>query len=221
LVLFLFYGSNTNEHEVNCYTAYDEQCPFYKAITFDNFIQPMACQYIGAISIMVLCLISDVAQWILNSFPMQFLGKVSYTLYLIHELFIVWLQRDTYNVLLDNGVGPEIGLVYIILIYTPLLLLVSWVLEITVDTPAKKFSNEFDIQTRKKRPPPPKTFTDDSEEIIDQADHYSCWSFCKRIWPIFAMIAWLLFVLVTTEVFIRFHENRPVKIPRKEYEERA
>jgi hypothetical protein len=55
------------------------------------------------------------------------------------------LQRDTYNVLLDNGVGPEVGLVYIILIYTPLLLLVSWLLEITVDTPAKKFSNEFDI----------------------------------------------------------------------------
>mgnify|MGYP006104682205 CR=1 FL=1 len=70
---------------------------------------------------------------------------MSYTLYLIHELFIVWLQRDTYNVLLDNGVGPEVGLVYIILIYTPLLLLVSWLLEITVDTPAKKFSNEFDI----------------------------------------------------------------------------
>ena len=62
---------------------------------------------------------------------------MSYTLYLIHELFIVWIQRDTYNVLLDNGVGAEVGLVYIFVIYTPVLLLVSWVLEITVDTPAK------------------------------------------------------------------------------------
>lgn len=138
------------------------------------------------------------------------MGKVSYTLYLIHELIVVWAQRDTYNVLLDNGVGPELGLLYVWLIFTPVLLLAAWVLEILVDTPAKKFSNEIDVQCRLKRPPVPKTFTDDTEEEVDDEDYYSCWRFSKRIWPIFAMIAWLLFVLITTEIFIRVHQHRGV-----------
>jgi len=120
-------------------------------------------------------------------------------------LIVVWAQRDTYNVLLDNGVGPEIGLLYVWLIFTPVLLIASWVLEILVDTPAKKFSNEIDVQCRLKRPPVPKTFTDDTEEEVDDSDYYSCWRFSKRIWPIFVMIAWLLFVLITTEIFIRTH----------------
>lgn len=85
-------------------------------------------------------------------------------LYLIHELFIVWMQRDTLNVLLDNGVSPELGILYIWLIFTPILLFVSWILEITIDTPSKKFSNELDIQCRNKRPPPPKTVTEDGDE---------------------------------------------------------
>ena len=57
-------------------------------------------------------------------------------------------QRDTYNVLLDNGVGPEIDRSSLHLVNfhsSSVLLLAAWVLEILVDTPAKKFSNEIDI----------------------------------------------------------------------------
>ena len=49
--------------------------------------------------------------------------------------------------------------------------LVSWILEITIDTPSKKFSNELDIQCRNKRPPErppppknPKTVTEDGDD---------------------------------------------------------
>jgi hypothetical protein len=37
-VLFVIYGSNANRNYTHCYTEYDEQCPFYKVVTFDNFI---------------------------------------------------------------------------------------------------------------------------------------------------------------------------------------
>jgi hypothetical protein len=166
-------------------------------------------EFIGAISLIILCLISEWAQWFLCTFPFEFLGKVSYTLYLIHELIVVWAQRDTLNALMANGVGPELAVLYVWLIYTPVLLLVSWVLEFTVDTPAKKFSNELDVQVRKVRPPPPKSVSEDTGEITVDENYYSCWSFTKRIWPIFAMIGWLLFVLITTEVFIKFHAGTP------------
>ena len=36
--LFVIYGANTNEEAIHCYTDYDEQCPFFKIVTFDNFI---------------------------------------------------------------------------------------------------------------------------------------------------------------------------------------
>ena len=94
---------------------------------------------------MVLALTSEWTQWVLSTPPCQFLGKVSYTLYLIHQLFVVWMMRDTYNYFLREGVSAELAIFYIFLIYTPILLLVSWLLEFTVDTPAKKFSNELDV----------------------------------------------------------------------------
>jgi hypothetical protein len=41
---------------------------------------------------------------------------------------------------------------YVFLIYTPVLILVSWLLEMGVDTPAKNFSAEVDIAARIQRP---------------------------------------------------------------------
>jgi hypothetical protein len=142
-------------------------------------------------------------------------------LYLIHELIVVWAQRDTLNVLMASGVSNELAIFYIFIIFTPVLLLVSWFLEITVDTPAKKFSNELDVQVRKVRPPPPKSVSEDTGAIIVDENYYSCWSFTKRIWPIFAMMGWLLFVLITTEIFHAYHPQTPQHINPHEYEERG
>ena len=86
---------------------------------------------------------------------MQFFAQISYTLYLIHELFVVWMQRDTYNWMVgDQGVDPESAVTYVFLIYTPPLLVVSWAMEVLIDRPAKEFAGEFERQARRKRPPP-------------------------------------------------------------------
>tara|TARA_B110000285_G_scaffold47200_1_gene53197 strand:+ start:268 stop:429 length:162 start_codon:yes stop_codon:yes gene_type:complete len=42
------------------------------------------------------------------------------------------------------------------LIYTPVLILVAWLLTVLVDNPAKDFAYEVDVMARHQRPPPPK-----------------------------------------------------------------
>jgi len=91
----------------------------------------------------------------------MFLGQVSYTLYLIHILVIHWAQRDTYEYMIGEGVDAGEAILYVFLIYTPVLFLVSWILEIIVDRPSKEFAGEFDRQTRRNRPTPAPVF--DSE----------------------------------------------------------
>lgn len=109
----------------------------------------------------------------------------------------------------------ELAILWLFVIYTPVLLLVSWFLEFTVDTPAKNFSFELDVQVRKVRP---KMFKKD-KPLEEDEEYYTCGRFSKRIWPIFAMLAWLAFVLIVTEVYIRLHNNREVEEPYAEYEE--
>jgi hypothetical protein len=46
-------------------------------------------------------------------------------------------------------------------------------------------------------------------ERPDKKEFYSCSSFSKRIWPIWAFIGWLLFVLVSTEAFAANHTYKP------------
>lgn len=82
------------------------------------------------------------------------MGQISYTLYLLHILIIHWAQRDTYNYMLGEGVEADEAITYVFLIYTPVLFVCSWILEIIVDRPAKEFAGEFDRQTRRVRPGP-------------------------------------------------------------------
>jgi hypothetical protein len=194
--VFLIYGSNSNEENANCYTGYDEPCDLYQWVTLWQAIDARVCQYLGAVSLFVLALTSSWFQWTLDSWPFQFLGRISYSLYLMHSLIVDWAMRDTYNWFTaadGQNQDPNMAVLYCILIYTPVLILVSWAVEFLVDTPAKDFSNELDIQLRRKRPLPP-----DDE---DPEEYYSCFNFSKRIWPIFGMLIWLLLVLVVTVVY--------------------
>lgn len=115
----------------------------------------------SALAINILALTSPWFQWILDSAVGMFLGQVSYTLYLIHILVIHWAQRDTYEYMIGEGVDAGEAILYVFLIYTPVLFLVSWILEIIVDRPSKEFAGEFDRQTRRNRPTPAPVF--DSE----------------------------------------------------------
>ena len=91
------------------------------------------------------------------------------------------MQNDTYLYFLKQGIEAEKARTFVFLIYTPLLLLLSWTLTILVDAPAKELSIEFDRIIRGK---------------VDKHE-----SKCSRIWPIFAFIAWLLFVAITIEIY--------------------
>lgn len=76
---------------------------------------------------------------------------------MIHELFVEWPCTETFTYFYEEkGVDSETAILYTFLIWTPILILFSWALEILVDTPSKNFAYLLDIQTRVKRPPPPK-----------------------------------------------------------------
>ena len=88
-------------------------------------------------------------------------------------------------------------MLYAWLIYTPVLILVAWLLTVLVDNPAKDFAYEVDVFARQQRPPPPKS--DDAEEM---ENWYTCWSFWKRSWKILLMVLWIVLVLLTTEIYL-------------------
>ena len=73
------------------------------------------------------------------------MGRISFSLYLFHELFTEWAQIDTYGYFLSIDVEPNLALFYVWLIYTPALILISWILTIIVDDPSKDFAYDVDV----------------------------------------------------------------------------
>jgi hypothetical protein len=147
LSIFIFFGSVDIE-------PLDAERPedmrtFDAAVTGGYTIGMPLCMLIAALAIFVLALISQWFQWILASAPFAFLGKISYTLYLIHTLIVEWAQYDTAQALIENnGVDKNMATLYVFLIYTPILILFSWLLEWAVDTPAKNWASAIDIEAR-------------------------------------------------------------------------
>ena len=52
------------------------------------------------------------------------------------------------KILEEEGYDRDTALLLLFLTYTPIIIIVSWILEITVDTPAKNWSAEIDIMAR-------------------------------------------------------------------------
>lgn len=84
------------------------------------------------------------------------MGRVSFSLYLVHELFTEWAIVDTYYFFIGKGVEQNLAVLYSWLIFTPVLIFVAWVLTVLVDSPAKDFAYEVDIMARIDRPPAPR-----------------------------------------------------------------
>jgi len=103
---------------------------------------------------------------------------------LIHDLFIEWAQYDTKTAFENLGVDPELAIIYSFLIYTPIIILFSWLLEWAVDTPSKKWASSTDITARD-----------------DGKDKDGFWGFLCSSWQFWCLIGWFSFILVTTEVY--------------------
>ena len=76
------------------------------------------------------------------------------------------------------------AILYVFLIYTPVLILFSWLLEWAVDSPSKRFSSTIDIEAR-----------NDGKEKK---------GFCEFIcssWQFWCIVGWFSFILITTEIY--------------------
>lgn len=140
IFLFVSYGSLMPDDV--CTKRDDGDCTYYNAITFGtNKYTFWFFQTIGAISGFIFALTSEYFQWVLASAPFWFLGQISYTLYLVHLLIIDWGQVELQSHMTDNGVDYDLATLYVFLIFTPVLLLVSWGLEVVIDTPSKNLAH--------------------------------------------------------------------------------
>ena len=127
------------------------------------------------------------------------MGRISFSLYLVHELFVDGVMVDSYYYLIGQdpgyyGLDAQTALWVILLIYTPTLIVLSWILTFVVDEPSKKWVNSLDVQARQTRPPPR-----DTDETAEE--HYSCWSFTKRSWYPIGFITYLVVLFIVTETY--------------------
>ena len=135
----------------------------------------------------------------LETLPFWFLGKVSYTLYLIHLLVIQWLQYETHQAFVENGVDYDLGVLYVFLIYTPVLLLVSWGLEVAFDTPGKNLAYALDVHLRFEDPSKKKKVP--IEEYDEDQDERTCGKFLYEQWFVWVFVVYLLVALYATESY--------------------
>ena len=86
LTIFVIYGSWKAYY--CCYTYYDGECPLWEYATFHKRVYPFVAFYLASVSIIILALTSEACQWVLSTWIMQFLGRISYTLFLVHNLIV-------------------------------------------------------------------------------------------------------------------------------------
>jgi hypothetical protein len=87
------------------------------------------------------------------------------------------------------------------LIWTPVLILVSYVLAICVDIPAKDFAYEIDMVCRLEGPKPKK-----GEEAVPRP---SFGKFLVTSWKFWCLLGYLVFVVAFSEIFVLFHGENP------------
>ena len=80
------------------------------------------------------------------------MGRISYTFYLIHLLILEWAMADTARYWTANVPEDEFSrndaALYVFLIYTPIIIVISWLMEMSIDTPSKDLAGEIDRELR-------------------------------------------------------------------------
>lgn len=109
---------------------------------------------IAALAIFFLSLTSSVAKWILGSIVFNFLGEISYCLYLLHTFVIEWPMKEIQYYWVQDGMNYDAAAYYVFLIFTPILIVASWAATKFIDTPSKDLAQALDMNNRKERPKP-------------------------------------------------------------------
>jgi len=188
-----------------CLSVGDGNCEFWRYVSFEWQMPVPVAHYLAANLLIFLALTSQAFQWVLGSLPFKFMGRISFSLYLVHELFTDGIMIDSYYYFIGQGYNAQDALWIIFAIYTPTLIVVAWILTLIVDEPSKNWANSLDVQSRIKRPPP--RDTDESED-----EYYGCWSFTKRSWFIVGFASWLVLLVIVTETY------QALRTPPEHYE---
>ena len=154
IILFFTYGSYVGKDA--CEATREGNCIFWEVVTFEWMLPKEFCNYIAAVSIILLGLLSSSFQWFLLTPPIQFMGRISYTFYLIHLLILEWAMADTARSWTSSVPEDEFSrndaALWVFLIYTPIIILISWLMEMAIDAPSKDLAGELDRELRKMLP---------------------------------------------------------------------
>jgi peptidoglycan/LPS O-acetylase OafA/YrhL len=206
-IFLLFIGISFGGHRGgSCLYENSGPCEYFRIISFDEWLARDIMMYIGGLAWIFLALTSDATQWLLGSCFFQFFGKISYSLYLVHALFVFWLQNDLIRNLYERG-GMKYDYAVAIAFgaYTPVLVLVSWLLTIIVDEPYKDFAYELDMASRYKQPPVRSIAG--GGEIASEKSEKRAAKFLTNSWKFFALVIYMLMVYVTTEAYSYYAVN--------------
>lgn len=119
----------------------DDQYQTYSlTVSFGYFIGFPICMLIAALALFFLCLTSRWAYIILDSIPFQFLGDISYCLYLLHTLIIEWPMKELQDYWVKQGNDYDYAAYWVFLIFTPVLLVLAWLATKFIDSPCTELT---------------------------------------------------------------------------------
>lgn len=84
------------EDEGRCLRSDDGNCDYWYYATIMWYLPRPVVHYTAAVLLIFFALTSSWFQWVLASPPFEFMGRISYSLYLLHELFTDGIMIDTY-----------------------------------------------------------------------------------------------------------------------------
>ena len=99
----------------------------------------------------------------------------------------------------DKGMKYKTAIGISFIIFTPILILVSWILQILVDDPYKDFAYEVDIVARKEKPNN-KSKSGVQEEVKEEDDRWFT-DFLRKNMKFFGLMMYFLSLYIITESY--------------------